>query len=466
MDLKELARILQRRWVTIVVMFLLAVGAAAAISLTMTPKYESRAQIFISTDSRTISESAMASYFVPSRITSYADLATHHEVLSRVLQEEPDLNMTMDELAGHVSAEAETTSVILTVKAQADDAVLAQRLADAESKVLAEYIREIETPRNQSRSQITTTITDAATLNEDPVSPKTLLNLAAAALIGLLLGVALAVVRDLLDHTMKTFAEVEKVAGAPVMASVAFDRSVPKSPLLTDVHGFSPRSEAFRLLRTNLQYLDLDAQPRSLVITSAVPGDGKTNTSTNLAIALAQAGQRVLLVDGDLRRPRVADLLGLESKVGLTTVLVGRSTLEESIQTHAETGLHFFAGGPVPPNPTEVLQSGAVRDLIGRLGEMYDMVIIDAPPLLPVADAAILAHAADGALMVMRHSKTTEDQLEGAALRLESVGARLFGVVVNMVQRRTGEAYQYYYYDQEQMLSLKALKADSSSSKT
>lgn len=463
MDFKELARILHRRWVTIVAMFLLAVVVATVVSLSMPDKYESKAEIFISTDAQSISESAMASYFVPSRITSYADLAKHHEVLAQVLtevkKEYPD--MTADELADHVSAEAETTSLILTVKGEAEDPTKAQLICDAESKVLAEYIRTIETPRNRKRSNITTTITNTASFNEDPVSPKTLLNIAAAAVIGLLLGVAVAVIRDLLDHTMKNFAEIERVAGAPVMANVAFDRAVPKTPLITDVKGFSPRSEAFRLLRTNLQYLDLDDQPKSLVITSPMPAEGKTTTSTNLAIALAQAGQRVLLVDGDLRKPRVAELLGLESNVGLTTVLVGRTTLAESIQTHGPTGLSFLAGGPIPPNPTEVLQAGATRDLIRRLGEMFDHVIIDAPPLLPVADAAILSHAADGALVVMRHAKTTQDDLQGTASRLESVGARLFGVVVNMVSKRSSEGYQYYYYyDDDQLLSLKADKKE------
>ncbi|MDN5895688.1 MAG: polysaccharide biosynthesis tyrosine autokinase [Nocardioides sp.] len=459
MDLKELARILRRRWSTIVAMFLVAIIGAALVSFLMPKQYESRAEIFIATDSQTVSESAMASYFVPSRIESYADLATHREVLAQVAKKLKGA-MSVDELSGHVSATGEATSVILTVTATADDPEPAQQIGLAESQVLAEYIREIETPRGQKRSQITTTITNPAKLNTEPVSPKTLLNIVAAGVIGLLIGLAVALVRDLLDHTLKGSAGIEATAHAPVMASVTFDKAVAKHPLLSDVHGFSPRSEAFRLLRTNLQYLDLDNQPRCLVITSPTPGEGKTNTSTNLAIALAQAGQRVLLVDGDLRRPRVAGLLGLEAGVGVTTVLVGKTTLGEAIQSHQATGLSFLAGGPIPPNPTEVLQASATRDLIDQLRGMYDVVIIDAPPLLPVADAAILAHAADGALMVIRHGKTTHEALHTAADRLDSVGAKLYGVVVNMVPRRDAGGYQYYYYDDDQLLSLKQTKVN------
>ncbi|NYG59782.1 receptor protein-tyrosine kinase [Nocardioides daedukensis] len=458
MELKELAKILRRRRITIVAMFLVAMAVATAVTLLMTPKYESKAEIFISSDAQTLAENTSATTGVLYKISSYANLATHQEVLDRVSQK-LDPPLSPDQLEGKVSAEAEATSVILTVKALDEDPAEAQRIARAESEVLAQYIEEIETPRGQNRSQMTTTITNSASYNADAVSPKTVINFAAAAAIGLILGLALALIRDLLDHTLKNPADIEKVAGAPIMASVAFDRTVTKTPLLSDVQGFSPRSEAFRLLRTNLQYLDLDSQPKSLVITSPMPAEGKTSTSTNLAIALAQAGRRVLLVDGDLRRPRVADLLDLEAKVGLTTVLVGKSTLAESIQTHKPTGLSFLAGGPIPPNPTEVLQAAATRDLVRGLRDMFDIVIIDAPPLLPVADAAILAHSADGALLVMRHGKTTTEELTAAADRLDSVGARLFGVVTNMVPKRDAGGYQYYYYDDEQLIDLKLQKA-------
>lgn len=459
MDFKQLARTLQRRWITVVSMLIVALGIASVVSFVlMDTEYESQAKIFVAPDSQSLTETATSSYLVQTRITSYAELADHNEVLALVQDElKSDLpGIGVDELEDAVSAEGESTSLILTVKARAADPQDAQLIAAAASKVIAQYLREIETPTGQSRSQITTTVTDRATFNDSPASPKLLLNYAAAAVIGLLLGIALAVLRDLLDHTMKTFEEVEQVAGAPVMASVAFDKSVQRTPLLSDVQGFSPRAEAFRLLRTNLQYLDLDEQPRALVISSPLPGEGKTSTSTNLAVALAQAGRRVLLLDGDLRRPRIAELLDLESKVGLTTVLVGKTTLAESIQVHQPTGLAFLAGGPIPPNPTEVLQAAATRALIERVRDMFDIVIIDAPPLLPVADAAILARAADGALLVCRHGKTTEEELAGAATRLETVGARLFGVVVNMVPRRAREGYSYYYYEDEQLLNIKA----------
>ncbi len=218
--------------------------------------------------------------------------------------------------------------------------------------------------------------------------------------------------------------------------------------MLTNLGSFAPRTESFRLLRTNLQFLDLDDQPRCLVISSAVPGEGKTMTSTNLAVALAQTGRRTLIIDADLRRPRVAGLLDLDAAVGLTTILVGKTELQDAIQVHEPSGLHFLASGAKPPNPTEILQSRVTHNLIKQLSDEYDMVIIDAPPLLPVADASVLATLADGIILVVKHGKTTRDQLEEAIARLNQVGGRLFGVVVNMIPRRATNSYYYYYYEE------------------
>jgi capsular exopolysaccharide synthesis family protein len=185
------------------------------------------------------------------------------------------------------------------------------------------------------------------------------------------------------------------------------------------------------------------------VVTSALAGEGKTSTSINLAIALAQAGKRVILVDGDLRRPKVAELLSLERGVGLTTVLVGKASLSDSIQRHAASGADVLASGPLPPNPAEILQSQVTWELLERLRDVYDTVIVDAPPLLPVADAALMAADVDGALLVVQHGKTTQEQLSHAVTRLDQVGAKLFGNVVNMSPRRkrsSGYSYGYEPY--------------------
>ena len=247
---------------------------------------------------------------------------------------------------------------------------------------------------------------------------------------------------------MRTADHIAEATDAPVLASIGFDNDIRSAPLLTDLGGFAARTEAFRLLRTNLQFIDIDQRARVLVVTSAVPGEGKTMTSTNLAVALAQTGRTVLIIDADLRRPRVASTLGVDPAIGLTTALVGKTQIEDAIQVHEPSGLHVLASGAKPPNPTEILQSRVTHDLIRRLRQSYDMIIIDAPPLLPVADASVLSNLADGSILVIRHGQTTRDQIKEAVNRVNQVGGRLYGVVVNMVAKRAIGSYYYYYYEE------------------
>lgn len=450
MDFKNLMRVARRRWRSIAAMFLLALSVSFAFSLTTTPVYESQTRIYITADSTSGQGNDIgANYFLVSQIKSYAQLANHAEVLKRTAESLDD-NVTAADLAGRISATALPESLILQVTTHDTSPERAQKIAQAHAIVLVSYLEELETPKGDENPQIKATLTDPATYNPKPIAPRTLLNTVVAALLGLVLGCGLALVRELLDNTIHSMDEMEKTIDAPVMASVGIDPEIERKPLLTDLSGFSIRGEAFRVLRTNLQFLDLDSEIKSLVITSATAGEGKTTTSANLAIALAQTGRRVLVVDGDLRRPRIARLMGLEGAVGLTTVLVGRTELDASIQKHKESGVYVLASGPTPPNPSEILQSRAARDLILQLRDKFDAVIIDAPPILPVADATILATICDGAILVTRHGKTPRDHVQTAAQRLRSVNAKLLGAVVNFVPKQAAGGYYYYYYYAEQ----------------
>jgi len=434
----------QRRWLTIVVFFLLSLLGAAALTYSQTPQYESKARVFISTDTSGSSiEAFQASAYATQRVASYAALATSRELMQRVIAR-LNLNLTPSQLGSQISTSIPTGTVIIVLTVKDPDPSVAQQIAKAESEEFTEYLTDLETPAGKT-APIKASVVDPASYKGQAVSPNLAFNLVAAALFGLLIGFGTAVVRDLLDNTVSSTKDIEGTIDSPVLASIAYDSEVPRHPLLTEAGSHAPRVEAFRLLRTNLQFLNLDTRPKSLVITSAVPGEGKTSTAINLAIALAQTGQRVLLIDGDLRRPRAATVLGLERSVGLTTVLVGRSDLHESIQKHGASGVYFLASGPIPPNPTEVLQSNAAQGLFDQLNQMFDMVIIDAPPLLPVSDAAIIARDVDGAILVVRHGKTTKDQLEQARLRLTQVDANLFGVAVNMTPKRNAGGYGYQY---------------------
>ena len=446
MELNNLARIARSRWKAIASMVVLGLLVATVVSSLTPRKYESTAKLYLAVDTSQTSELYQAQAYLLGRLQSYTDLADQANLLDRVI-DELSLSLSPQQLAEQVSANVETGSVIIAVSARDRNAVQAQQIADATSRLLGAYIEELETPRGTKNPAVQATVTNPPVVANSPVTPRTWLNLALGGLIGLILGVALAAVREVMDSSVREVSDFEAIVGAPVMATIAADRAVSRAPLLTDVDGFSARGEAFRLLRTNLQYLDLDSRPKSLVVTSAVADEGKTQVATNLAIAMAQAGERVLIVDGDLRRPKVASLLGLDRSVGLITVLVGRTPIEDVIQVHEASGVHCLASGPTPPNPTEVLQTEATRDLLAKLRTEYDAVIIDAPPVLPVADASILGTAADGVIIVSRYGKTRREELEAASQRLRTVGGKVFGVVVNMLPKGARGGNQKGYDD-------------------
>lgn len=448
MELRDYLRILRRRWLLITLTTLLCLGAAAAVTASMTPVYEASSRLFVSTaQSDTTGDAYQGGLFSAQRVTSYANLVSSRETASRVA-DELGLDVDPDRLVEDVTAEVQPETVLLQINARSTDPELAQALASAYADELTVIVRELETPTGGGPAPIRASVYDRAPLPEEPVSPQPVRNMALALALGLLLGVGLAVVRELLDTTITSPEGVEGVTTAPLMGAISFDSATAKRPLITALEPHAPRVEAFRVLRTNMQFVDVDSTDKVYVVTSSLPSEGKTTTACNLAITLTQAGNRVALVECDLRRPKVAGVLDLDSAIGVTTILVGKVSVDDAVQKHGETGLEVITSGPIPPNPAELLQSQSMAQLLTELRERYDIVILDAPPLLPVTDAALLTSQADGALVVVRHGKTTRDQLKGALERLEQVDGTVLGTVLNMVpvrRRQGGAGYGYGY---------------------
>jgi len=442
-ELRDYVRILRRRWRLVVVCLVVTLAAAAGMTAQMTPQYRSTSQLFVSTSSSSSSDAYQGSLFSTQRVASYADLVTGKELAQRVIAAQ-DLGLTPPELSAKVTASAVPETVLLSISVTDPDPATAQRLTQAYSEQLSKLVAELETPPGKDIPVLKATIVDSAGLPTAAVSPQPVRNLGLAAVLGLLLGFGIAVLREILDISVKTSEDVVQITDASLMAGIAYDPDTSKRPLVSSLNSHEPRVEAFRVLRTNLQFVDIDNKNKSFVVTSSVPREGKSTTAVNIAIAMAQTGNNILLIDGDLRRPQVADMLGLEGAVGVTTVLLGQIQVADAIQRH-ETGLDVLTSGSIPPNPAELLQSHAMHELLDKLGGTYDTIVMDAPPLLPVTDAALLAAQTDGALMVVRHSKTTRDQLQGAHERLTGVGANTLGVVFNMVPSKRDGTYGYGY---------------------
>ena len=310
---------------------------------------------------------------------------------------------------------------------------------------LTRAVDQIEAAGTGGASLFKLSVVEPASLPSSPYSPRPTVNLALGLLVGLAIGVGTAVLLETLDTRVKNVADLPAIAGAPLLGALATDAEIPKHPLIVRDRQHSPQAEAFRALRTNLQFVDVDHRPQSIVVTSALPREGKSTVAANLAVALAEAGTAVALVEADLRHPALAERMGLASSAGLTDVLIGRATIGDTIQRFGSTGkLWVLTSGSLPPNPSELLGSQQMRTVLEEL-KRVTVVIIDTPPLLPVTDAAVLAALTDGALLVTAVGSTRREQVRQAVQRLETVGGRLLGVVANRASTRGSDAYAYAY---------------------
>lgn len=215
--------------------------------------------------------------------------------------------------------------------------------------------------------------------------------------------------------------------------------------LITKLNPRSPVSEQYRTVRTNLQFSSADSAIKSMIITSSGPGEGKSMTTANLAVVYAQQGKRVLLIDGDMRKPTVHYTFRLDNLQGLSNILIGESPLEDAITPSSVDHLDLIPCGPIPPNPAELLGSKKMESLIQQASQWYDMTIIDTPPVLAVADAQILANIVDGSLIVVRSGQTEYEAVIEAKEALEPANAKLLGAVLNDRDKKRSNYYYYYY---------------------
>lgn len=447
MELRDYIRILRKGWVLIVCFALLGVALASTYSILQTPKYSADAEVFVSTqDNGTTSDLAQGSSFTVQRVITYSDLVTTPIVLLPVIGK-LRLGITSDILAKEITASAPLNTSIIDITVLDTNPVRAANIANAASKSLAAVVQQIETPSAEGAvSPVKLTSAQEATVPSIPVSPNVPLNIALGALVGLALGVGLAVLRETLDTRIRNERDVETVTDTAILGGIVFDPWAHDRPLIVHVDPRSPRAENFRTLRTNLQFLDVGRADRSFVITSSIESEGKSTTGANLAIALSDAGATVLLVDADLRRPKLAEYMGIDGTVGLTDLLVGRAKMNDIIQPWGKANLFVLPAGHVPPNPSELLGSTNMANLIAEFNKTFDVVIFDAPPLLPVTDAAILAKSVGGAIIVVAAGKTQKGQLKGALAALDNVGATVSGLVLTMLPTKGPDAYGYGRY--------------------
>jgi non-specific protein-tyrosine kinase len=444
--LRAYLRVLGERWKLIVVFVLASTGVAIVVTATTPKVYQADVQIFVASVDSNSALNAQGAAFTATQVATFATIVGSPPVLQKV-QSDLNLPISTRDLKSKISATAPAGQSIVDLhvsdSSPARSAAIANSAARAFVKVVEDYYAG--SSGNTANLPLRLFITDPAVAPSSPSSPKPVLNISLGLLLGLLVGAALAVARDILDNRIKDVETLAKVAGKPAMGAVVDDPKATRHPIATRAGTRNVRAENFRQLRANLQFANVDDHPRVIAITSSIPTEGKTMVAMNLASTLAEAGFTVCLVDADLRRPTIAKVMGLPSPVGLTSVLIHQIDVSEALQ-NAGSNLYVLSSGPTPPNPSEVLASSYVRDIIRSLLDKVDYIVIDTAPLLPVADGSEVAALADGTLLVARHKVTTDSQVKRAAASLARVDAKLLGVVLNRVpNKRTGE-YGYTYY--------------------
>jgi capsular exopolysaccharide synthesis family protein len=422
------------------------VVAAFTVTSLTTPTYESTTRLFVSTSANdSASDLLTGNSFTQQRVKSYADIVTSPAVLDAVVAE-LNLHEFQDKLPDQITATVPLNTVILEITVTDPSPYRAANIANAVANSLEQVVTSLETIDPTLASPVKLSVIQPGQAAKAPAAPRPLLNLALGALIGLALGFGAALLRESLDLRVRSVEDVPDKDGViNVLGGIVFDPNADSNPLIVHTSPKSTRAEAFRQLRTNIQFIEAAEGRKSIVLTSSIPSEGKSSTIANLAIAMADTGAKVLLIDCDLRKPKMHKYFSIEGAVGLTNLLIGQVKPNDVIQRWGRKNLDLLPAGQVPPNPSELLGSEAMKKFLIKAEKDYDVVLIDSAPLLPVTDAAILSKLTGGVALVVAVGKTTKPQLSAALGHVENVGGRVLGFIMNKIPTKGVDAYRYRY---------------------
>lgn len=467
MDIAQLMRLLRRRWMLIVACGLVAALLGAGWASLQPRVYAASAAgtVTASTPSTDPSSAAVYENLSKSKVASYVQWAESRQVAQYVI-DVLGIDRSPEGLVSDISVSNPEDTPVINVTATARTPELARDIATAWIQGLAIEGAELDggsiDGTNGDQPVLILQTTEQAGLPNSPVSPNLRLTLLVSVVAGLAIGFGVALLLSILDRRVRSVEQLEEAFELPVIGTLPLVKTEADGGRLVVSNdalnhnakgGFSRSAESFREIRTNLQYVRVDDPPRIMVVSSAVPGEGKSTVTANLALTLAAAGQPVVIVDADLRKPTVAKTFGLVEGVGLTDILAGRAEIDDVVQTYNDTpNLLIIGAGRVPPNPSELLGTNAMRSMLEELAQEAT-VLIDAPPLVPVTDAAILASLTDGIIVVASANSTSIDLVDKALTNLERVKIKPLGLILNRLRRRGSESgyygYSSYYYSND-----------------
>lgn len=448
MDFRRVLRIATSNLTLILALTLLGGLSAAGLAFFAPATYVAKTQLFVtaSSEGSSTNELAQGATYSSQIANSYVDIVTTGIVLDPVILQ-LDLDVDSAELAERLHAHTPEGSSLIDLSVEDTDPARAAEIANSVADVLKGLVSEkLERKSLNGQRLVHLTITDVASAPSTPENPKPFLDILSGLVLGLLSGIGLALLRCTLDGRIRSLADVEEATVVPLLGGILDDPTVEENPLTVHVNPASPRAESFRALRTNLRFLNPDNEAGCYVVSSANPGEGKSVISVNLALSLAEAGARVVLVEADLRLPKVHEYLRVESSSGLSDLLVGRADLDDVLERWGRSPLFFLSAGKIPSNPSELLGSNEMKRLISTLRETFDYIIFDAPPILAVTDAAVIGRHTGGALMVVAAGMTKKSELTGAISALDQAGVNVRGIVVTRMTQGDAAGYGYGTY--------------------
>ncbi|MEU5254014.1 Wzz/FepE/Etk N-terminal domain-containing protein [Streptomyces longwoodensis] len=425
MDAHDYATALRRRWRSVLACVLLGVAGALLVTALMPRTYTATSQLFVSTGDTRSDTAYQGGLFTEERVKSYTRVVTSPAVLNGVI-DTLRLDTTPGRLAGHISAQAPLDTTLVDISVTDPSAARAQAVADATALQLTRYITTIEGARGNPL--VKASVVKGSEPPTTPSSPRPEVNLAIGLFAGVVVGVGGAVLRHATDTVLRTAEEVTERLGLGVLGAVPPPRR--RRLRAAPPAGTTRRAEALSLLRTRLRFGVPDGPPHTLLVAGPRRGEGRTRTVLDLAGSVARTGLRVVVVEADLRRPRIAAEWGLARAPGLTDVLTGEVPVQRALRSVGDPPVRVLTAGRSSADPATLLSSPALPRLLRTLAADADLVLVDSPPLLSYADAAALAPAVEGVLFVVRAGRTRQGEARRALDTLAAVHARVLGAVL------------------------------------
>ena len=452
MTIADLLRILRKHIVSAIISFIIVFVAVAAVTFLLPPKYTATAELFAtytgtSGETQNTSEMSSGTSYLSTQIKTYPELVKTESVLDPVISE-LGLDMTVEDLANVVTATNPTNTYMIDIAAEVGDPQQSADIANSVAKNLSQQISSDLYTNGQGKSPISLSVVQKAKTPTGQSSPKVPLYLAAGFVLGIIVAIGVALLKDILNTKVDSSDDVRELTHASSLGSVPLSDNLDDNRPIVVAQPASSEAEEFRRVRTNLSFLTttLGQHGRLLVITSTDPSEGKTTVSANVAVALAEEGKSVLLIDADLRHPSVAPKLGIEGHVGLSHVLSGQASPKDVIQKYWKPNLHVLPAGKRPANASILLNSDIMRELVDQALTQYDYVIIDTTPLSVAGDATLFGRMAGGLVLVTGKGVVEKKELQSTVESLKTAEVPVLGFIFNFADPKKVHSGNYYYY--------------------